>query len=129
MRPVPHSEVEAHYAWADVFLLPSLYEGSATVIYEALRAGLPVVVTPNAGSVARDGQDGFVVPVRDSDAVVAALERLAADPDLRLALGRSAAARGAQFGLDAYGARLREVLRGVAPAGAAPGSRVREEPR
>src|SRR5207244_3760976 len=48
--PVPHSDLAAHYAWADVFLLPSVCEGSATVTYEALTAGLPVLCTPNTGS-------------------------------------------------------------------------------
>jgi len=47
---VPRSEIQSHYEWADVFLLPSVCEGSATVCYEALAAGLPVVTTPNAGS-------------------------------------------------------------------------------
>jgi glycosyltransferase involved in cell wall biosynthesis len=39
---IPRSEIARHYAWADVFLLPSVCEGSATAIYEALAAGLPV---------------------------------------------------------------------------------------
>src|SRR5476651_1578591 len=39
--PVPRSEMLAHFQWADVFLLPSLCEGSATVAYEALACGLP----------------------------------------------------------------------------------------
>src|SRR6202030_2558360 len=74
---VPRSEILAHYAWADVFLLPSICEGSATATYEALAAGLPVVCTPNTGSVVRHGREGFVVPVRDVEALVAALEQLA----------------------------------------------------
>ena len=47
---------------ADVFVFPSLFEGSAVVTYEALACGLPSVVTPSAGSVVRDGVEGFVVP-------------------------------------------------------------------
>ena len=49
-------------ASADVFVFPSLFEGSAVVTYEALAAGLPSVVTPSAGSVVRDGVEGFIVP-------------------------------------------------------------------
>ena len=59
LGPVPRGDIMRHYAWADVFLLPSVCEGSATVVYEALTAGLPVICTPNTGSVVRDG-------VRDS---------------------------------------------------------------
>ena len=51
-------------AAADVFVFPSLFEGSAVVTYEALACGLPSVVTPDAGSVVRDGVEGFVVPGR-----------------------------------------------------------------
>ena len=47
--PVPRWRMPELYAWADVFVLPSVCEGSATVIYEALAAGLPVVCTPYAG--------------------------------------------------------------------------------
>ena len=53
-------------AAADVFAFPSLFEGSAVVTYEALACGLPSVVTPESGSVARDGVDGFVVPSGDA---------------------------------------------------------------
>ena len=49
-------------AAADVFVFPSLFEGSAVVTYEALACGLPSVVTPSAGSVVRDGAEGFLVP-------------------------------------------------------------------
>ncbi|HEX8203066.1 MAG TPA: glycosyltransferase, partial [Isosphaeraceae bacterium] len=52
---VGHAEVPGVMAAADVFVFPSLFEGSAVVTYEALACGLPCVVTPSAGSVARDG--------------------------------------------------------------------------
>ena len=74
---VPRTEVGAHFQWADVFLFPSLCEGSATVCYEALAAGLPVICTANTGSVLiRDGVEGFIVPVCDVTAIVARLRRL-----------------------------------------------------
>ena len=55
-------------AAADVFVFPSLFEGSAVVTYEALACGLPCVVTPEAGSVVRDGVEGLVVPSADVEA-------------------------------------------------------------
>jgi len=60
--PVPRSTVAQHYAWADVFLLPSVCEGSATATYEAIASGIPVLCTPHAGSVIEDGRQGFVIP-------------------------------------------------------------------
>lgn len=108
--PAPRSDVAMHLAWADVFLLPSICEGSATAIYEALAAGLPVVTTPNAGSVVRDGVDGYVVPIRDGEAIADAIARLAGNPALRAEMGRNARARAAEFDLDNYGRRLRSAL-------------------
>lgn len=107
---VPHSAMAPHYAWADVFLLPSLCEGSATAVYEALAASLPVVCTPNSGSVVRDGTDGIIVPAADSESIVAALTRLTADPALRRHMGENAHARAAAFDLAAYGRSLTAAL-------------------
>ncbi|MGQ2906104.1 MAG: glycosyltransferase family 4 protein [Neoaquamicrobium sediminum] len=103
---VPRSEIPAQYDWADIFFLPSICEGSATVIYEALAAGLPVVTTPNAGSVVRDGVDGFVCAAGDVDALCDRISRLSADPDLVVWMGRNARARAAEFDVAAYGRRL-----------------------
>jgi glycosyltransferase involved in cell wall biosynthesis len=61
---------------ADAFVLPSLAEGSALVTYMAMASALPVIVTEDAGSVARDGIDGLIVPSRDSGALKDAIARL-----------------------------------------------------
>lgn len=108
--PVPRADIPAHYAWADVFLLPSLCEGSATVVYEALAAGLPVVTTANTGTVVRDGIEGFIVPIRDSEAIVAAIERLDSDRTLLAELSKNASRRAADFDIANYGRRLRKAL-------------------
>ncbi|MCY2975780.1 MAG: glycosyltransferase family 4 protein [Planctomycetota bacterium] len=59
----PRSAIQDHFSWADVFLLPSLCEGSAMVTYEALIMGIPVICTPNTGSIVKDGKDGFLIPI------------------------------------------------------------------
>jgi glycosyltransferase involved in cell wall biosynthesis len=73
---VPRSQIGQHYRWADVFLLPSLCEGSATVTYEALMAGLPVICTENTGSIIEDGVTGFLVPIFDPMSVAERLSSL-----------------------------------------------------
>lgn len=66
---VPRSKMRELYSWADVFILPSICEGSAMVTYEALSWGLPVITTPNSGSIVRDKVDGFIIPIRNSDII------------------------------------------------------------
>ena len=109
---VPRSEVSAHYAWADVFLLPSLCEGSATVVYEAQSLGLPAIVTPNTGSQVQPGVDGFVVPIRDPEAIADSLLRLDADRDLLAHMSRNALESAAQNSIEAYTERLGCCLAG-----------------
>jgi glycosyltransferase involved in cell wall biosynthesis len=99
---VPRSDIAGHVAWADVFLLPSLCEVSATVVYEALAASLPVICTENSGSVVRDGIEGRIVPIRDSGAIVEALAGLAPDAEARREMAKRAKERAASFDLAAY---------------------------
>jgi hypothetical protein len=106
----PRQEMRRHYEWADLFVLPSICEGSATVNYEALAAGLPVITTPNAGSVVRDGVEGFIVPIRDAAALAARIELLAASPGLLADMAQKARERAAEYSWERYGERLAETL-------------------
>lgn len=110
---VPHSMIQSHFEWADVFLLPSLCEGSAAVCYEALASALPVVCTPNTGSVVRDGEEGFIVPASDPAAIVERLERLIDDSSLYEEMSRRASSRADAFTIESYGSRLWKILRGM----------------
>jgi len=110
---VPHSEMLQHFAWADAFLLPSLCEGSATSIYEALSASLPVICTPNCGSIVRDNLDGILVPVRSSEAIVEAVLRLAKDAALRRQMADNARRQAAVFDFGHYSQSLLSVLGGT----------------
>ncbi|MGJ3247559.1 MAG: glycosyltransferase family 4 protein [Elainellaceae cyanobacterium] len=72
---VPRSDMAALYQWADVFVLPSICEGSAMVTYEALQHGLPVITTDHAGSIISNYESlrKWIVPIRDSPALRDAL--------------------------------------------------------
>jgi alpha-maltose-1-phosphate synthase len=111
MGRVGHSEMPARMAAADVFVFPSLFEGSAVVTYEALACGLPSVVTPGAGSVVRDGVEGFLVPPRDVESLAGRLEQLGGDPTLRERMSVDARARALSFDWPRYHAALLEVVR------------------
>jgi glycosyltransferase involved in cell wall biosynthesis len=107
---VPHGEVPGVMASADVFVFPSLFEGSAVVTYEALACGLPSVVTPSSGSVARDGKDGIVVPPADVEALAKAMERLGTDPELRASCASSARSRAEAFDWARYHRSVAEAV-------------------
>lgn len=114
---VPRSEVWSHYDWADVLFFPSLNEGSAMVTYEALAFGLPVVCTPNTGSIVQDGIDGVVVSPRGIDEMCDALERMATDFDYLDRLRSNVASSQEKYGIESYGERLIDCIRANSPAG------------
>jgi glycosyltransferase involved in cell wall biosynthesis len=106
---VPRSEIIEHYRWADVFLLPSLCEGSPNAIYEALATGLPVICSPNAGSVVRDGANGYIVPVRSTQGICERVDLLWQDRAAFRALSHNAAAA-VQSDSNDYARRLVEAI-------------------
>ena len=79
----------------DIFTLPSHREGMPRSIIEAMMSGLPVVATDIRGSREEivDGETGFLVPVRDVEALAAALVKLAGDAALRRQMGNTARTR------------------------------------
>jgi len=87
-------DIEAVYKSADVFVLPSLEEGSPLVTYLALGAGLPCIVSPMGGlGVVTDEKEGFIIEAHDKTKWVNALQSLANSAELRKA--QSIAARNA----------------------------------
>ena len=84
------STLPAHYASADVFVLPTLYEGYGMAVAEALACGLPVVST-NTGAIADLVGDkaGIVVPAGDLEAFAHALAEIL-DEDVRRRLSAGA---------------------------------------
>jgi len=108
------------YAGAAVLVLPTLEEGLALVLGEALAQGTPVIATVNSGGadLFRDGEEGFLVPVRDPSALADRMQRLADDPALRARLAQAALARMRELGgWERTDARLVDAVRTMAEMG------------
>lgn len=112
LGPVARYEVPALFRWADVLVLPSISDTFGMVILEAMAAGVPVIASENtaAPDVVRDGIDGFVVPIRDSDSIAVHLERFLEDSELLEEMSREARSRSAEFSVEHYGCRLVRAL-------------------
>lgn len=99
---------------ADLYVLPSHFEGLPVSILEAMSHSLPVVSTRVGGipEQVREGQEGLLVDAGDVDALAAALVALAADPALRNAMGQRGRARiESVYAIDRIAAQLRALYR------------------
>ena len=99
----------------DVLLFPSLFEGFGLVLTEALSQGLPIITTPNTAGpdLIRDGQEGWIVPIRSSSAIAACLTRLVEDIDLRNAMKVNAARAASSLRWESYQEGLVQAVREV----------------
>lgn len=94
-RNLSQKELMQEMYQADVFVLPTLSEGFAHVIVEAMSCGLPVITTGNscAPDIITDGKEGFIIPVKDSEALTQKLEWCIQHKDDLFDMGQSAATR------------------------------------
>jgi glycosyltransferase involved in cell wall biosynthesis len=100
------------YASASLFVLPSIEEGLAYVQAEAMACGLPVVATTNTGApdLFSDGVEGYIVAIRDADAIREKVLSLYRQPELLDEMSRAALKRARNMaGWDEYGKRAAQV--------------------
>ena len=127
---VSDEDLPAYYQASDVFVLPSIArtETFGVVQVEAMAAGLPVVSTDLPTGVPwvnQHGVSGLVVPPADAGRLADAMGCLLRDPELRLRLGRNAAARaGDLFSRERMIAAFRDVVERAVVAPGLIGSRV-----
>lgn len=89
---VNQTELPGVLTMCDIFALPSNYDPRGTVANEAMACGLPIVISDRVGiygegDILREGENGFVIPPRDSGRLAEVLDRLVGDPDLRSRMG------------------------------------------
>lgn len=114
---VPWERIVELYVAADVFVLVSRHEPWGVVVNEASACGLPLVLSDHVGAapdLLEPGRNGELVPVGDVEATRAALERLAADRELRRRYGERSSEIARGWG---YEASVEGFLSALAAAG------------
>lgn len=101
----PHDQVLALMRSCDVFCLPSIVEGRALVMQEAMSQGLPLIITPNTGGadLIQEGKTGFLVPIRSPKAIAEKLSWFLDNRDQIPEMGKLAQAHAATYTWDGYG--------------------------
>jgi glycosyltransferase involved in cell wall biosynthesis len=99
----------------DVFVQSSIAEGLSIALVEALTLGRPVIVTGDGGyhEVVRDGNEGFIVPPRDPEALATGAVTLLNDDRLRDRMGAAGRRRSADFDIRVAVSRIEQVYREV----------------
>lgn len=107
-KTLPREKVLELMRQNDVMVFPTLFEGRALVVLEALSQGLPVITTKNSGTedVVVDGQSGFLVPIRSVEDICGHLERIYHDRDLLAHLKAGALSAARRSGWDVYRSSL-----------------------
>ena len=92
---IPRAELCHYYGQASVFVIPSIEEGLALVQAQAMACGLPVVATTNTGAedLFTDGIEGFIVPIRDPEALREKVLYLYEHPEVRDEMAQAALQR------------------------------------
>jgi alpha-maltose-1-phosphate synthase len=110
--PVPRFVLPDILRTAHVTALPSIIEGFGATTLEGMACGLPAIVSENslAHDVIEDGVEGWVLPIRDPDAIADRLRRLYDDRELQRTMGRAARAKAEQYPWGRYGEAILDGL-------------------
>jgi glycosyltransferase involved in cell wall biosynthesis len=110
---LPTEEIVRDLQRTDLFVLPSLVEGFAHVILQAMQCGVPVLTTDHTcgPDVIVNGREGFIVPIRDAAAVAAKLEWGIGQRNDLYEMGLAAAQRAREFTWQRFRAGIRAAYR------------------
>ena len=109
IETLPHPQILEQMRQHDVLLFPTLFDGFGLVITEALSQGLPVITTLHSGApeCIRDGVEGFIVPIRSSQAIAERLTLLSGDRQQLAAMRQACLRRAAELSWVGYEQGLR----------------------
>jgi starch synthase len=113
IESLPREQILQEMRVHDVLVFPSLFEGFGLVVTEALSQGLPVITTPHTcgPDVLTEGEDGFIVPIRDPQAIAEKLELLHRDRGRLAAMSEAAVKKAKTLTWERYRQGVVEVVR------------------
>jgi glycosyltransferase involved in cell wall biosynthesis len=110
----PNDQVLALMRTCDVFCLPSIVEGRALVMQEAMSQGLPIIITANTGGedlVKEDGSTGFLVPIRSPQLIAEKLNWMLDNRAATKEMGKKAKQHAAEYTWKKYGDNIIDAIR------------------
>ena len=110
----PQNELSKHYSKGSILVLPSVEEGLAKVQLKAMACELPIICSTNTGGndiISKDGEEGFVIPVADNEALKEKIKYLYNNHKLCREIGQRAKKKVAsRFTWEEYGKRYLKNL-------------------
>jgi len=103
--------LDDYFRKANVFVFPTLLEGSAKVVYEAMSYGLPVITTPNAGSIVEDGKSGFIIPPGEVEVLSEKMSYFYNNPMEVKRFGENAQRKSKNYTWNDYGKRVMDAYK------------------
>jgi len=114
----PPEDLPSYFARADVFILPSRYDGWGVVVNQAIGAGLPIICSDTVGAghdLVQPGKNGLRFPSGDVAALTSCMECFISDPALAPLWGAASRAKAADWTPDTGAAKWADVFREVTP--------------
>ncbi len=110
-----HAELASAYQDADIFVLPSYLDSWGMVVIEAMASGTPVIVSENTGAkeAVHSGQDGFVIPVADVDALKEKMLFFYEDRERIGEFGNNARCQAEKYSWESYYAKISAIMKEV----------------
>lgn len=103
------------YSKADVLVLPSLEDGFGMVVTEAMASGMPVIVSENTGAkeIVKDGENGFIIPIKDDEAIREKIRYFQENPGEVKRMGKNARETAEKYTWDRYGEEIVEKYKQI----------------
>lgn len=106
-------DTKEYFKKCDVYVFPSLLEGSSKSIYESMNMSMPCIVTPNSGSVIIDNEDGFIIDVADIKSIQNNMLKFKESNQLIKDMGRQAYINIQKYSWDTYAKNIIDIYKKV----------------